>query len=621
MWNHRDPARLLDALRQLADLHPEPGDFLRIVEELEIVCERGQADADRHAFLVQVTHELRTPLNGIIGLSELLQQEHFGALNHRQLTYVENILHSGRHLLDLVDGILDLSSTELGHQALRRSWMGVGEVVRPCILEAGPLLEAGPVGLDLHLPPDLPAIYVDVARWRQVVLALLTWVIERTGPDRTVNVDLQARDGALLMQVRAPGGGKPHAQADLEVTERIVAMHGGDLAVRETGEGPFVSLSLPLRPHTRGAPAAGASEPTVLLVNPRRIEAHLQASVLQRVGLAVVSVDDAEQARMASRTLEPVAVVVDSDDATTSELVSALQRLALAPIVLVSDPDLALSALRAGVAVHLHRPLEPDQLVQGVEIAGARTYRLRGTQVWCVSDRPDTAPLVTLLEEAGCEIHRGPTPPGKRPALVVTDSRTLPPAGSGRQPGTQEPSSFPSAGPDLPLLIVQDGPVPPRTGRARALVLSPAEARRSPQRVIRWVHRATGGPTGPRLLLPFELRSVLDAQIASVDRSGAALVVVTARLEPAGVDREQRLASLPERLAKRLRQDDVVGWIAPDVLAVVPGRVTYAGASILQQRFLAALGDAGIDVLASRIALYPDDGHDADTLIGEAGAI
>ena len=94
----------------------------RLYEELETVSRH------KSEFVANMSHELRTPLNAIIGFSELLQMQLAGELNEQQLTYVEDVLESGRHLLALINDILDLSKVEAGHMELDLPRLDLGQV-------------------------------------------------------------------------------------------------------------------------------------------------------------------------------------------------------------------------------------------------------------------------------------------------------------------------------------------------------------------------------------------------------------------------------------------------------------------------------------------------------------
>jgi DNA-binding response OmpR family regulator len=98
--------------------------------ELDQARDRAERESQfKSKFLMRMSHELRTPLNAIIGFSELLEQELFGSLNPKQMEYVSTILQSGRHLLDLVNDVLDLSKVEAGRLELVLEWTNLSHLV------------------------------------------------------------------------------------------------------------------------------------------------------------------------------------------------------------------------------------------------------------------------------------------------------------------------------------------------------------------------------------------------------------------------------------------------------------------------------------------------------------
>src|SRR5690349_16821970 len=173
----------------------------RLYEELE--------NASRHKseFLANMSHELRTPLNAIIGFSEVLHEQMFGELNDRQLGYVEDVLEAGRHLLALINDILDLSKVEAGRMELE-----LGEVSLPEALKRGLTMHeerANQTGITFGLAFDPKEIVVqaDEKRLRQIVFNLLSNAVKFTPPGGHVDVSAQMIDGVVEVAVADNGPG------------------------------------------------------------------------------------------------------------------------------------------------------------------------------------------------------------------------------------------------------------------------------------------------------------------------------------------------------------------------------------------------------------------------------
>jgi len=172
-----------DELGALAvNLNRMNDELQRLYGELETVSRH------KSEFLANMSHELRTPLNAIIGFSELLQQQLVGELNEQQLGYVDDVLDAGRHLLSLINEILDLAKVEAGKMELDLADVSL----RPA-LESGLTMNAerasrAGVALGLTLDPDEITVRADERKLRQVVFNLLSNAVKFTPPDGRVDV-------------------------------------------------------------------------------------------------------------------------------------------------------------------------------------------------------------------------------------------------------------------------------------------------------------------------------------------------------------------------------------------------------------------------------------------------
>jgi signal transduction histidine kinase len=238
----------------------------RLYEELETVSRH------KSEFLANMSHELRTPLNAIIGFSELLQMQMAGGLNEEQLGYVEDVLESGRHLLSLINDVLDLSKIEAGKMELALSEFSLRQA-----LEAGLTMHAdrarrAGVALDLALHPEEITIQADERKLRQVVFNLLSNAVRFTPPGGRVEVCARLTDGMVEVDVTDTGAGVPAADAErifeefrqargtspagnegtglgLPLSRRFVELHGGHLwAESLPGEGSAFRFTMPVQP-------------------------------------------------------------------------------------------------------------------------------------------------------------------------------------------------------------------------------------------------------------------------------------------------------------------------------------------------------------------------------------
>jgi len=249
------------------------------VQLLSVLEEKSQelvvASKHKSEFLANMSHELRTPLNAIIGFADVLAQKMFGELNEKQSDYLGDIGTSGRHLLDLVNQILDLSKVEAGRMELEPSAFAPAETIRGAIAFLRDRAAAHGIELVAEIPADLPTVTGDERKIRQVLLNLLSNAVKFT-PDRgRIAIAARAANSELLISVRDTGIGIPLADQPavfeefrqvgqpsdrsregtglgLTLAKRFVELHGGRIWVEsEVGKGSTFSFAIPV-----GGPAA-----------------------------------------------------------------------------------------------------------------------------------------------------------------------------------------------------------------------------------------------------------------------------------------------------------------------------------------------------------------------------
>ena len=148
-------------------------------------------------FLANMSHELRTPLNAIIGFSEILSDQTFGELNARQLRYSNHILNSGRHLLQLLNDILDLAKIEAGRQELLRSNFDVSTSLANLAAIVKPLAIKKHIQVAIEVLPPLPSVLADEAKFKQIMYNLLSNAIKFTPEHGHVSVMARLDDQVI----------------------------------------------------------------------------------------------------------------------------------------------------------------------------------------------------------------------------------------------------------------------------------------------------------------------------------------------------------------------------------------------------------------------------------------
>ena len=229
--------------------------------------------ANRHKseFLANVSHELRTPLNAIIGFSEVLQERMFGDINEKQAEYLEDIHSSGKHLLSLINDILNLSKIEAGRMDLDLSRFDLREALNHSLGMVRERASRHGIALALELTPDVGDWVADERMFRQVMLNLLSNAVKFTPEGGKVSVRAVRTDARVEIAIADTGVGiaEDHLGVifdefrqvgtdqlkksegtglGLALTRRFVELHGGTINVKsEIGKGSTFVFTLPQR--------------------------------------------------------------------------------------------------------------------------------------------------------------------------------------------------------------------------------------------------------------------------------------------------------------------------------------------------------------------------------------
>jgi signal transduction histidine kinase len=249
----------------------------RMSDELGRLYRQVEA-ANRHKseFLANMSHELRTPLNAIIGFSEVLHERMFGELNDKQAEYLQDILTSGRHLLSLINDILDLSKVEAGRMELELSRFDLPAALDNAVTLVRERAARHGITLDLSVDPAIGAVVADERKVKQILLNLLSNAVKFTQDGGRVSVaagtghGAAEPPGAIEVAVSDTGVGiAPEDQATifqefrqvgsevqrqegtglgLTLTKKFVELHGGRIWVTsEVGKGSTFAFTLPGR--------------------------------------------------------------------------------------------------------------------------------------------------------------------------------------------------------------------------------------------------------------------------------------------------------------------------------------------------------------------------------------
>jgi len=308
--------------------------ILRAKEELE------RSSKFKDQFLSTMSHELRTPLNAVLGFSELLTEERYGPLNERQQRYVKHIHTGGKHLLRLINDILDLSKIEAGRLELTienvpvpTSFAEVVDIMRSLAdKKSQTLLQEAPSGLSVRADPT---------RFKQVLMNLIGNAIKFTPEGGAIRLLAHRLDEGVRVEVRDSGPGIPVEEQQrifeafyrlgetdkktegtglgLAITRRLVELHGGTLGLEsQPGSGSCFFFTLPVADAVV-KPDVPASRreirtpefPRILVIEDDRAAALLLQSHLISAGYDVVLCDQPGRALEMAAELQPSAVTMD----------------------------------------------------------------------------------------------------------------------------------------------------------------------------------------------------------------------------------------------------------------------------------------------------------------------
>ena len=368
----------------------------------ELEHQRAELEvASRHKseFLASMSHELRTPLNAVIGFSEVLLDRMFGELNDRQDEYIRDIHNSGRHLLELLNEILDLSKVEAGQMVLEPTTFRVADALEYAASLVRERAARHGITLTVDVGPDVDTVHVDELRFKQVVLNLASNAVKFTPDGGAVDIRAERTADELVVTVTDTGVGIP-----LEDRERIFEsfQQGGRGVAREEGTGLGLTLSrrivelfdgrlwlesqvdvgstfgfsLPVAP-TPAATVDGSAHPnpTLLLVDDDRASLDLVAAYLEGAPVRLERAYDGEAALRAIAAATPTAVVLDIrlpklDGWAVLQRLRADPATAQMPVVVVSVVDERARGLEEGANDYLIKPVSSDDLVGALARAG-----------------------------------------------------------------------------------------------------------------------------------------------------------------------------------------------------------------------------------------------------------
>ena len=417
--------------RDITDRKQTQEALVRAKEEAE------RSNKFKDQFLSTMSHELRTPLNAVVGFSDLLTEEHYGPLNDRQKRYVNHIQNGGKHLLRLINDILDLSKIEAGRLQLAIESVPVRASVVDVVDSMRPLADKKSQSLVQNAVPDL-SVRADSTRFKQVLMNLIGNAIKFTPEGGKIELAAQQLGDIVRVEVRDTGPGIPPEEQQrifeafyrlgrsekvtegtglgLAITRRLVELHGGQLGIEsQPGSGSCFYFTLPLSLTSQPAANSGTKSglsvgetPRILVVEDDAKAAHLLQLQLTSAGYEVVLCDQPQRAMEMAADLQPSAVTMDiiMKPINGWELLSILKRdprTAAIPVIVVSIVDQPATGALLGADEYIVKPVEKATLLAAVERCLNRRGRIgRARPILVVEDDTATREFVAeLLSKQG----------------------------------------------------------------------------------------------------------------------------------------------------------------------------------------------------------------------------
>ena len=362
------------------------------------------ANRHRSEFLSHMSHELRTPLNSVIGFSDLLRNDSFGALNDEQRDFVDHIRRSGDHLLSLINDLLDTAKIDAGAMELEIEPLLLGDCAESALGMLQTEFQEKNLSVDATIEPEKTVVFGDRRRVTQILLNLLSNAVKYTPRGGSVEIRAVRVDGAIQVSVSDTGVGIEADQLDeifsefhqadrkrdeamggtgigLALTRRLVELHGGRITVRSRpGSGSAFAFTLPNR--KKSEPIGGIGAEGALLpgrpVTRRRILVAEDNDVNLKMILAMLDIHehDVTIARNGMEAVEfagskrPELIIMDirmpeMSGIDAARKIKGISELAQVPIIAcTASADLGVKehCLQAGCDGFLAKPIQANDL-------------------------------------------------------------------------------------------------------------------------------------------------------------------------------------------------------------------------------------------------------------------
>ena len=372
-----------------------------------------QASRAKSAFLANMSHELRTPLNAIIGYSEMLEEEVQDLGKISNVRDLQKIQAAGKHLLALINDVLDLSKIEAGKMQLNIEAFGIADMIEEIVMTLKPAIAKNANEFQLRMPQNIGVMRADVTKVRQILLNLLSnackftdqgtilldvnrvpnagqdWIQFRVG-DTGIGITAEQQENlfheftqADISIARKYGG----TGLGLAISHRFVQLMKGRIMVESApGQGSVFTVHLPVQaagehpentqsPETVNAGASSEVKPdsdTILVIDDDLAVRDLMSRSLTKLGFRVVAASSGEEGLRLAKQIHPLVITLDVimpdwDGWTVLNKLKADSDLAEIPVIMVTIVDNEAMGRDLGASGYLIKPVDRERLVTLIE--------------------------------------------------------------------------------------------------------------------------------------------------------------------------------------------------------------------------------------------------------------
>ncbi|GEM_PF-391447 len=419
------------------------------------------ANRTKSEFLATMSHELRTPLNSVIGFSDLLLDGNFGDLNEKQSRFMSNISSSGKHLLNLINDILDISKIEAGKMELFYEIFDFADMISDIHFMMKPLAAKKDILLDFEVEPKNIVINADRSKLKQVLYNIIGNAIKFSPENGVVQVNVSTKDNMLNVSIKDSGIGisrddqeklfQPFVQIDsasnrkyegtglgLALVKNLLELHGGNIGVESApGEGSTFFFSVPINHEIKdlslgsvsisdaslndtslsseegfvilNPKGSTGSEPLILVVEDDVHSRELLSVMLNKAGYRVVLVEDGAKALEIAKKIHPFAITLDlnlpgMDGTGVLEHLKNNNYTSSIPVLVLSSLGEKDVGVVVGVVDHLTKPIDSNRLLQVLSDLLKKSEG-KSSKVLVIDDDPLVVDILSeVIKNAGYDV-------------------------------------------------------------------------------------------------------------------------------------------------------------------------------------------------------------------------